>query len=140
MKKKFFNFWIWGLISVLIITGIGIYPAFSQNPGKPAIQLMPDRGLAVLRDEFKEVGIYESLTVKARLTIINHSMQTLKIDLNGKNGNFHFEVSPKMDSTQFVNPGSYKSEVSIPGFPPMSGDMSLSDHTAYVWEIWRNQL
>ncbi len=140
MRKKISVFWHFISVIVLTVAGICIYPAFSQSPGKPSVQLLPDRGLAVLRDEFKVVGNYVSPMAKAHLTIINKSMQTMKIDLNGQNGNFHFEVSPKMDNTSYVNPGLYRYEAIIPGFPPMSGEKSFSDNTAYIWEIWRNQL
>lgn len=133
---------ILSVLSGIMIIGSSFYPVFAENPGKPSVQLLPSRGLAVLRDEFvNEPGQPNVPDGKAQLKIVNHTPQTLTVELNGDNGKFRFELSPATDNTWSVNAGTYHSEVSISGFPPMSGAaITLSGRNAYKWEIWRSQL
>lgn len=133
MRKTMFAAWIGG-ISVLMISFISSASAADQ-----AIQLLKDRGIAVLADSFTETGTNTDADSKAHLTIQNLTMHTLKVDLNGQSGQYHLQIDPRTDKKWRINPGEYHFELLVPGLPSASSQMQLNSSTNYKWEILRKQ-
>jgi len=129
------------LFTVMGLAINGTYsPVYGLSPGEPAIQLLHDRALFVLRDSFRAVGTHYSANPKSHLTIFNKTMKTLKIELTGKNGTFPLVLRPKSEYSWRIFPGTYHFEAGIPGFPTMAGEIPLSAQTQYTWQIWRGEL
>jgi hypothetical protein len=114
--------------------------SYCGQPGKPAIQLLPTVGLGVLRDSFCHTGSHNS--PKPELTIENKANATLNVLLYSTDGTkYDLKVPQGGDNTWSLNPGSYRTELIIPGFPSMSGaNMTIEKGQTYHWEIRRSEL
>ena len=123
----------------VIIFGM-CFSLYALSPGEPAIQLLKDRALTVLRDSFIATENHNMPDTKSHLTISNKTMTTLTIELNGQNGKHTLMVQPKTKHTWRIENGSYHFEASIPGFPTTGGEIVLSPKVVYSWEIWRSEL
>ncbi|QTA82525.1 Uncharacterized protein dnl_49020 [Desulfonema limicola] len=131
-----------------IMTGAGCPPdpqvtgAYCGQPGSPSIQLLSTVGLGVLRDSFCETGFHNAVDKKPQLTIVNKTNAALNVLLYGSDGTkYDFKLPQGGDNTWSLNPGSYRTELIIPGFPSMAGaSMNLSKTLSYHWEIRRSEL
>ncbi len=150
MQKNYCNFVSFKLkrmgkfVTFLAVVGViisGTYvPLYGLSPGQPAVQLLKDRALFVLRDSFQAIGTHHSSNPKSHLTVFNKTMKTLRIELTGKNGTYPLVLRPKTEYSWRIYPGNYHFEAGIPGFPTVAGEIPLSAQTQYTWQIWRGEL
>lgn len=127
-------------VVIIVIVSALATPLYGVNPGKPAYQLLKDRGLFVLRDRFQEVGMHAEVDPKSQLTVFNKTMKTLTIELTGQNGTYPLVLRPKTEHSWRIAPGDYHFEASVPGFPTLAGEIPLAAQMRYKWQIWRNEL
>lgn len=125
--------------TLFLISGavISVRTASAEEP--KSFQLLENRGIAVLKDTFSDLGNNKDPESKAHLTIKNLTMHSLKVDLNGANGKYHLEINPKSDEKWKITSGEYHFELHVPGLPSASGQMILNSTTAYQWKIMSKQ-
>lgn len=126
-------------LSVFLVVVAFTSVVIAGETSETASQLLEDRGIAVLSDSFVNLGNNKDPNAKAHLTIKNKTMHTLKVDLNGKNGQYHLEINPRSDKKWKITSGEYHFELHVPGHPSASGDMRLNSTTSYQWEIQKKQ-
>jgi hypothetical protein len=129
------------LVALFLISSISGYSthAVGDSIGRSSHQTPESTGerrrLVELRQIVSVTNRHsDSPARKTLVEIRNNTNQSLELSISG-NMRYTIHIGANSSKVQTFNPGEYRFEAQIPGFPPYAGQVVFAENTDCSWEF-----